>query len=198
MNFRIAAASGASLILAGLFIQKGNVLALRGHGNRFQIGVDVGDVLLRYRFARVRRHVIGRIANVALERLERKNRRTDPRGPGLGRALSQAAVAFVTAITHKEFLAVLGVSRGRRIGGLLRPSGRQPEQDGYQDKRKARPFHYAKLLDDSSSCYRGCVTTSTRAGSPCFTTSIARFSAGPRSFGSVMGPSPCTPMLSAS
>jgi hypothetical protein len=36
---------------------------------------------------------------------------------------------------------------------------------------------------------RGCVTTSTSAGSPRFTTSTARRIAGPRSFGSVIGPS---------
>src|SRR5262249_59517082 len=40
---------------------------------------------------------------------------------------------------------------------------------------------------------RGAVTTSTSAGWPLFTVAIARLSAGPRSFGSVIGPSPCTP-----
>ena len=45
--------------------------------------------------------------------------------------------------------------------------------------------------------YLGCVTTSINAGSPFATISTARFSAGPRSFGSVIGPSPCTPMLFA-
>src|SRR5262249_34029128 len=42
--------------------------------------------------------------------------------------------------------------------------------------------------------YLACVTTSTSAGSPRFTAAAARRRAGPRSFGSVMGPSACRPM----
>jgi hypothetical protein len=45
---------------------------------------------------------------------------------------------------------------------------------------------------------RGCVRTSTSAGSPPLTTSMARRMAGARSFGSLIGPSPCIPMLWAS
>src|SRR5262249_57513154 len=45
---------------------------------------------------------------------------------------------------------------------------------------------------------RGSVTTSMTAGWPDLTTAIARWSAGPRSFGSMIGPSPCTPKPRAS
>jgi len=44
---------------------------------------------------------------------------------------------------------------------------------------------------------RGSVTTSTRAGSPLRTIASALESAGATSFGSVIGPSPCTPKLRA-
>ena len=46
-----------------------------------------------------------------------------------------------------------------------------------------------------SGGYRGCMTVSSRAGSPRSTTAIARLMAGPRSLGSEIGPSAYQPML---
>src|ERR1700676_585167 len=40
-----------------------------------------------------------------------------------------------------------------------------------------------------TTSHRGCVTTSISAGSPAFTCSMLRMMAGPRSWGSLMGPS---------
>lgn len=45
--------------------------------------------------------------------------------------------------------------------------------------------------------YRGCVTTSMSAGSPLFTRAIPRRMAGPRSLGSLRGPSLYMPYVSA-
>src|SRR5439155_19895050 len=50
------------------------------------------------------------------------------------------------------------------------------------------PRHFAAL-------YTGCVTASSKAGSPFSTTASARRIAGPSSFGSVIGPSAYHPLL---
>ena len=80
------------------------------------------------------------------------------------------AVAFIAAVAEEELFAVGGVAgRGLR------------EQMLTAEKTVAK----RSMLHG----YLGCVTTSIMAGSPFFTTSIARLMAGPRSLGLSMGPS---------
>src|SRR5580692_3060456 len=128
-----------------LFIQQGDVLALRRHGYRFQVRVDIGQVLIGKSLARVRRHLDRRLADVALKALEGKLRRADARRARLRRALAHAAVALVAAVAHKKLLSIFGVSRRWRVGSLLRARNRQGEQPNCK-REKNGPSHRAQLL----------------------------------------------------
>src|SRR6516164_8021395 len=89
----------------------------RFHVGRFrqvrQIGIDVGDALIRNHLRRERGHLVTRRAEL-LEQRGKGKRRIDPR-PIASRALPPRAVAGVAAIFHEVRFALLGVARGRRV-----------------------------------------------------------------------------------
>ena len=76
--------------------------------------MDVGQFRIGYDFSCVRRHLSGRTAHVADERLYRNGLRAEPRTSCRG-ALAFAPVALVTAVTHIQTLTVLDITLGRRI-----------------------------------------------------------------------------------
>ena len=63
---------------------------------------------------------------------------------------------------------------------------------GWRDAVRLSPRHYHRCKQKERSpfhaIHRGCVTTSIKAGSPRFTTSIADLIAGPKSLGLSIGP----------
>src|SRR5262249_55727651 len=92
-------------------------------------------------------------------------------------ALPRCSVAVVAVLLHEQLLSLLCISRG---SGLRRREDRRRYHDNQE-----YVFH--------SRSYLGCETTSTSAGSPRLTTSIAFFNAGPRSAGFSIGPIPYIP-----
>src|SRR5262249_55229817 len=85
-----------------------------------------------------------------------------------GGTLRFTSVTLIAADLRKQDLTVFSVSaRGRSL---------REHQNKQYEKMHVTP-------------YRGCVTTSTSAGSPRFTAATARLIAGPRFLGSVIGPS---------
>src|SRR6266571_5967076 len=66
----------------GSLVEQGDVFGLRGRRERFQEGVDVGDILVGNDFARVGRHIAGGRVNVAREGVDRQRRRADARRAG--------------------------------------------------------------------------------------------------------------------
>src|SRR6202040_2795265 len=93
-----------------------------------------------------------------------------------------------TAVGEEDALAVGGIA----LRGVLRrrDRARAGAESGHGEGRHRdtlESFH-------QNSPQRGSVTTSTTAGPPAFTAAMARVSAGARSFGSVIGPSPWAPM----
>src|SRR5262245_50493367 len=87
----------------------------------------------------------------------------------------------------EELLPVFRISRW---SGLRRRSLRG-------DRRGEHRREHHGQNQSTHIAYLGCVTTSTRAGSPFMAASAARRSAGPKSLGLVIGPSPYSPMLLA-
>src|SRR5262249_43827767 len=96
-------------------------------------------------------------------------------------ALPLEAVALPAAVFHEGFLALLD-------------GGRESPLRGEQAERRRRAEH----TQHHAHPHRGCVHTSITAGSPAFTAATARLSAGPRSFGSLIGPADTHPMEDAS
>src|SRR5262249_43987895 len=147
----------------------------------------------RHDHLRVRRHLSARVSNSAHERRERQRVRAEPR-TGDWRSLTLAAVALVAAFAHEQ-LASRFHTRSRRR--LRRRWKRQREHAGTE-----RDHHHCTRLANRcvhrESRYRGCMITSTSAGSPRLTTSIARLMAGPRSAGLETGPCAYTPSPCAS
>ncbi len=99
-------------------------------------------------------------------------------------ALAVCAVALVAACRRVKLFAACDV--GRFVGSESARGYRAHQSHGNKDESHRGP-----------PALPTCETTSTNAGSPRFTVAIARFSAGPRSRGFSMGPSPCTPRLFA-
>src|ERR1700687_675629 len=97
-------------------------------------------------------------------------------------ALADSAVTQGAAIGHIDALAI-----GRVAGrlGVLRLCRRSAHQGSRHEHRELMSAHRLVLQ-------RPCETTSTSAGSPRLSTATAFFSAGPRSFGSVIGPKEAT------
>src|SRR5262249_22101232 len=104
-----------------------------------------------------------------------------PDARAVASALTHRPMAVVTAFFGEETLAVLGIA-GVCSLRIRRNSGGQQERGA--DKQKPRAH---------ISPYRGCETTSRRAGSPRFTTWIVLLRAGPRSLVLVMGRALYTP-----
>ena len=97
-------------------------------------------------------------------------------------------MAGETGVFEINPLAVDGVAL--RADLIRRHDRRTGAQNGHGERSEGETLG----PDHRQIPQRGSVTTSTTAGSPLLTTAMARASAGPRSFGSVIGPSPWTPM----
>ena len=186
-----------SLVILGvlLLIQQRNRLQVRILRHRSQEGRDIGQILVRDGFAGIRRHRTARFPNILDEIFTRARAGRDG-----GRGPSRAAIRPVTRpaeVRDVEFLSIFGIAgscRGSRRGCL---SDRQRVRNHHRNRYdKDSPIKHVSL-HSVLLCYLGWVRTSTIAGSPRFTTSTARFSAGPNWFGSLIGPSPCMPILSA-
>src|SRR2546425_404335 len=133
--------------------------------------VVVAEMLLA-----VGRHVLPRRARLHGERHPGKKVRQQPRPGAALAALADGAVAAVALVLQVRLLAALcGASR-----------------------RILSEKHAGEEQQDQKSHQRPCVTTSTSAGSPRFTTATARCSAGAIAAGSVIGPSAHTPCARAS
>ena len=105
-----------------LLVQQGNIFPFGRQRNRFQIRVDVCQVLVRQSFACVWWHLVRGMTDVTDESFERKYRRAYAGGSSLRGALALEAVAFVAAIAREILLAVLCVPGAGSIGsGLLGP-----------------------------------------------------------------------------
>ena len=175
-------------------MSSGSVLQQRNGGDsrRRRPGLDervdvhqirVGDDLLG-----VGRHLVGGPAHIGREAGERQVARRQP-GTG-GTPLALVAMALPAPVRDPELLACL-----RAAGGGLRGSARRPALAPGRAPPRTRPR--PRSVHRQSSCasptpssrQRGCVTTSTSAGSPFLTTASARCSAGPRSLGFSIGPS---------
>jgi hypothetical protein len=87
---------------------EGVALAWIADGRICRLGM-IGDD-----FARVRRHLSGKLADVLDERFEGKLRRVDAWAGALRSALAFASVAFVAAVLGENFLSGFGVAIGRR------------------------------------------------------------------------------------
>src|ERR1041384_690874 len=172
------------VIIAALsIIEDGDVLRRSPARKRLQEGVDVHDVLIGQDGFRISRHVAQRLSQHQLEALERQLGFRERRRHAIHRtALAGAAMAVHAADREIDALAVGDVSLWRVFRACRHQErscndGSHPEQ---QNLAHGEP-------------QRGSVTTSTSAGSPRFTAANARLIAGPRSFGSMIGPSPYTP-----
>src|SRR6476660_6557727 len=159
-----------------VLLQCGNGVGSRRRRKRLQERVDVREIFVGNALDGVRRHLAGGLPDVLLELRKRDRLWTKPRS-SRRRALGFIAVTLIAAVSGEEFLPVL------RVAGW---------SDGLRHGRR-RNRH-----DDKRGLHRGCETTSTNAGAPRLTTSRARLIAPLRSFGSVIGPSACTPRLRAS
>src|SRR5205823_3444427 len=102
------------------------------------------------------RHVLPRRARLHRERHPGKEIRQQPRPGAALAALADGAVAAVALVLQERLMAALGRAGGRVL----------PENHGREEQQ------------DEKSHQRPCVTTSTSAGSPRFTTATARCSAG--------------------
>src|SRR5678815_1053786 len=110
-------------------------------------------------------------------------------------------MALIAAVAGEDLLAVLSVTRRRSWWAGLRGHHHDHQEHRIPHAGSSvgpttndqRPTTNDQRL--TTNDYRGCVTTSTSAVSPRSTRATARLSAGPRSFGSVTGPSAYTPML---
>jgi hypothetical protein len=120
--------AGDSFIALRLFVQQRNVLSFRRHRNRFQICVNVGQVLIRKSLGGVWRHLVRGLANVTLKTFKGKLRGADASGASLRGSLALAAVALVAAIAHEELFSVFRISGWWSVGSLLRPRTRIAEQ----------------------------------------------------------------------
>jgi len=101
-------------------------------------------------------------------------------------------VAKEAADGEIETLAFDRVAGGRVLGprGIIEAAGRERRNQSHAND----VYEFAhSLLSHCPAPQRGSVTTSISAGCPLLTKATARSSAGPRSFGSVIGPSPWTP-----
>src|SRR5262245_61605005 len=133
------------------------------------------ELHIAYDLRGVRRHLVRRLADVAAEGGKGDVARTEARTGGRPRRFAPGALIAADAREQLlPFIGIAGRSRGRGRLSLRRDGGGQHE-DAEQNTHRRPP-------------YLGCVTTSMSDGSPRLTTSIARFSAGPRSFGFVIGP----------
>src|SRR6266849_4939150 len=150
-----------------------------------QESVHICKVLIAHDLDRVGRHLSARCAHVGQETAKRQGIRRQSR-PGAP-ALSLIVVALITAVLDEQQLALLGIARrcGRCLRGRCSLGRRLGRANGDRNHPHDRDYRH--------HLHRGWETTSTSAGSPRLTTATARAIAGPRSFGSVIGPSACTP-----
>src|SRR5215471_4570592 len=212
---REAATSGAPHVAryagsCGLLIEQREILCGLAAGQRAQEGPDIGRVLVGQHGGRERRHVVGRFAQERLERLDRQFER----GEGRGRIIEGAALAGAAVTGEAAQLGVHQFPVGGVAGGVLREGGgaqgeseqtsgeRAYEQTSHRVLRTCSPDGAARSAAQSGVPHSaalhagydhlGSVTTSTNAGWPLLTVATARLSAGARSLGSVIGPSPCT------
>ena len=89
------------------------------------------------------------------------------------------------AIRQVEAFAIGGIARAGRPAPPLPP-------DSCQTPLRPRTANFLRTFI-AKTPQRGSVTTSTTAGPPALTAAMARLSAGARSLGSVIGPSPWAP-----
>ena len=153
-------------------LQQIDRLVIGRRRQRRHIGMDVSQFLIRQDLLRIRRHPpVGR-ADITGKGLI-GHRLRGQLGTGHA-ALGGEAVTLEAAVLDVSNLALFR----RRPLRRCRPQGllRRP------------PWRESGGGMSSLPPQRGCVTTSTKAGSTALTTSTAFFSAGPRSFGSVIGP----------
>src|SRR5262249_37848585 len=114
-------------------------------------------------------------------------------------ALALVAVALPAAVPDERRLAFFSrrcirVCRVEREGGGKR---RRPDDGPDHSRTRLDPHgpHDPPVPHLLFPCpHRGCVHTSTNAGSPAFTTSTARLRVGPSSAGSLIGPALQTPI----
>src|SRR5262245_39777469 len=175
--------AGATSLDRLLLIEQRNALVVGRLGDRLQVGVDVGEVLVREDRLHVGRH--GAIGG-AHERRERLDRH------GIGRelrpgdaALRLEAVAGPAAVLDVRGLALLG--RGGQCSAAA-----ENEAGG----ERHQLTHTNETHGPAS--YRGWVQTLTSAGWPDFTAATACLMAGPSSAGSLIGPFAHQPIDSAS
>src|SRR5579864_7185252 len=181
-NFLVVFYEGASAPgVPRLRVQQRNVLVVRRLGQRLQVGVDVGEIVVREDGLGVRRHGAVGMAHEHLHEIERL-RVGRELGAG-GAALPGEAVAFPAAVLNEGGLAFFG-----RAGG---------ECEGDVEQRRSQK-QILRRARNERRLHRGCVQTLSSAGWPDFTTAIASFSAGASSAGSLIGPFAHQPMLSAS
>lgn len=164
-----------------LLLKQRNAREGRRSRARLQVRVDVRQVAVGNDLLRVRWHLVRRAPDVRREPREGEVPASQPRTRGA--ALTFVPVALPAADADPQLLARFRVSGGRcwcLRGRLRRRPGTRDGGNQHQRCNKYRRFHMR---------HRGCVTTSTSAGSPFFTTASARWSAGPRSFAFAIGPS---------
>src|SRR5207249_10949832 len=155
-----------------LLFQQRNAVHRRGLWQRLKKRVKIGSLLVVDDLRRIRRHLARGLPNIGNKSRIRDRVLIQPWSGGI-RSLSLAAMTLVPAVFHEECLSILGITtRGVRRWWIL--------STGQHGQNQQQAFH--------ASSYRGWLTTSTNAGSPRLTRARARFIAGPRSFGSVIGP----------
>src|SRR5262249_19508753 len=105
-------------------------------------------------------------------------------------ALAGAAMARETSVSEIDTLSVGSIAGRSILCQRRRARFARRKCYGNQHCNACGPG-YEEFHDQLPQ--RGSVTTSMTAGWRALTTAIARWSAGPRSFGSMIGPSPYTP-----
>ena len=123
-----------------------------GPGSDLHEGIDVGNVLVRQHGVGIGRHVVGRIAHLALETVERQRGvGEDRRRAVIGAALARAAVAGEAAVSEEDALTVGGIA----LWGVLRRRNRgRTDAEGSHGEGRHRDtlerFHPILLSADRS------------------------------------------------